>query len=114
MVTEPEVLHTERIGAQVLILLRVPPELVWFAGHFAGVPLLPAVVQTQWAAAFGRLHFPLAAAFAGICNVKFMRLVFPGSLLQLRLGPASSPHEMPFGYFDGAAEVASGRLQFRD
>jgi 3-hydroxymyristoyl/3-hydroxydecanoyl-(acyl carrier protein) dehydratase len=114
VVTEPEVLRTEMRDSRVFIALRVPPELVWFEGHFAGAALLPAVVQVQWVVAFGRRHFPLAASCTGMSNVKFMRLVVPGSSLQLRLGPVSSPNELPFAYFDGAAEAASGRLKFRD
>jgi 3-hydroxymyristoyl/3-hydroxydecanoyl-(acyl carrier protein) dehydratase len=44
-------------GASATYRLRVPPTLEHFRGHFPGFPILPGVVQLDWAVRFGRLHF---------------------------------------------------------
>ena len=111
--TEPEVLGVERHGDEVRVSLRIQPELRWFTGHFPGMPLLPAVVQTHWAVTFGRQYFTLPPRFTGMSHIKFMRLVTPGAHLELRLR-CTTGGELGFRYVEAGEEAAGGRLRFAD
>ncbi len=56
----------ERAGgepARVLLALTVPDDLLYFDGHFRVAPVLPGVVQVDWAIHYGRLHLGLTGAF---------------------------------------------------
>ena len=65
--------------------IEVVPELACFDGHFPGRPVLPGIVQLQWAieqaqAAWDELGAPLQ-----IANLKFVRPVAPPATLELSL-----------------------------
>ncbi|MGH8462005.1 MAG: hypothetical protein ACRESS_10395 [Stenotrophobium sp.] len=108
----PQVLSSHRSGASVAIQLLIPVDLIHFHGHFAELPLLPGVVQVDWAIRFGREHFDLPADFQRLSALKFMRVIRPGAMLDLRLELAA-PGELRFRYLEGAQTCSSGRLFFR-
>ena len=93
--------------------LRVPPELECFAGHFPGMPLLPGVVQVEWAVALAQPRFALPPRFSHIAALKFMRVIQPGETLVLELGFDASRGELGFTYRDSQGrECSSGRIGF--
>ncbi|MGF6412114.1 acyl-CoA synthetase (AMP-forming)/AMP-acid ligase II [Paraburkholderia sp. MM5482-R2] len=53
-----EVLAETRVGDTLHYVLRVPQSLQHFAGHFPGLPILPGVVQVDWAARLAAGHWP--------------------------------------------------------
>ncbi|MDR3212885.1 MAG: AMP-binding protein [Azoarcus sp.] len=90
----PTLPHAERLpwpredgadGEKVLLQLRMPRDLAWFEGHFPGFPLLPGVVQIDWAAHFARLYFGFDAMAAGVSGLKFQGMIRPGDAPQLEL-----------------------------
>jgi 3-hydroxymyristoyl/3-hydroxydecanoyl-(acyl carrier protein) dehydratase len=111
-VPDPEVVSVERLGDAVRLLLRIQPELRWFAGHFPGTPLLPGVVQTHWAVEFGRQIFALPPRFLSMTNLKFMRLILPNTRIGLYLSYGAEMRELTFLYTEGTADCASGRVRF--
>lgn len=110
--TEPTLLAVTQQDEVVHIRLLVQPELCWFVGHFSEQPLLPGVVQTNWAIEFGRRYLSLPPQFRYLSNMKFMRFILPGTQLTLRLQYVPAKSELHFEYHDGTAVCASGRVGF--
>ncbi|MCE1115954.1 MULTISPECIES: AMP-binding protein [Pseudomonas] len=106
----PEVVDQAREDNQLQLQLAVPLDLPCFPGHFPHTPVLPGVVQVDWAIA---LAAPLLAAnlrFAGMEVLKFQQLVRPGDLLQLDLRFEAARGKLYFGYTRAGQPCASGRI----
>ena len=109
----PEVLAVRREGAARVVLdLTVPAWLAYFAGHFPGLPVLPGVVQIDWAARFGHTHLPVEGAFSALENVKFLAPVHPGARLELALGWDAAKRHLEFLFAGGGRTFSSGRIVF--
>jgi 3-hydroxymyristoyl/3-hydroxydecanoyl-(acyl carrier protein) dehydratase len=113
LVTEPEILSTQQDGDTVRLSLHIPPGLMQFQGHFDNFPMLPGVVQVDWAIRQGRRHFSLPANFKRLSALKFMRVTQPGAVLELSLS-RNSVGELSFRYANGAEVYSSGRALFAD
>ncbi|UVK82793.1 AMP-binding protein [Pseudomonas sichuanensis] len=106
----PEVLEQAREDNQLQLRLAVPLDLPCFTGHFPQTPVLPGVVQLDWAIA---LAAPLLAAnlrFAGMEVLKFQQLVRPGDALQLDLRFEPERGKLYFSYSCAGQACASGRI----
>jgi 3-hydroxymyristoyl/3-hydroxydecanoyl-(acyl carrier protein) dehydratase len=113
-ITAPELLSIRRDGDTARLALRVPEELDYFRGHFEQVPLLPGVVQVDWAIRLARSHFELAPSFKRISALKFMHVIVPGAQLTLALAWQSDTGELAFRYESDAMLFSSGRILFGD
>ena len=111
MINQPEILTTTREGPTVRLRLRVPVGLTVFRGHFEDFPLLPGVIQVDWAIRFGRRHFELPRNFKRLTALKFMRVTPPGAEFDLTLG-YNGAGELMFRFADGDAVYSSGRVLF--
>lgn len=117
---KPAVRLLEQESHRVLLELTVPADLLYFNGHFDGAPILPGVVQLDWAISYGRQYFALAPQFLGVLGLKFQRVIIPGMVVQLELLHAlkhDSMQEPPksslaFRMFSTAGQHASGRITF--
>ncbi|NKJ47909.1 AMP-dependent synthetase [Burkholderia sp. SG-MS1] len=94
--------------------LRVPPALVHFAGHFPGLPILPGVVQVDWAVRLAGDHLPAVRAVASIDRLKFMAPVSPGAVLKLTLAHDAARRRVQFAYRLDGRECASGVIVYRE
>ncbi len=79
----PQVMLRES-GEEELFVLELAPEELCFQGHFPDNPILPGVVQVDWAIRFGQEAFGPLGDFQGMLNLKFMDLIRPGERLELR------------------------------
>jgi 3-hydroxymyristoyl/3-hydroxydecanoyl-(acyl carrier protein) dehydratase len=112
LIVAPEIRSVERTSSGVRLHLTIAPELSYFEGHFDGCPLVPGVVQVNWAIELGRTHLPIRAAFRGLRAVKFMRVILPSARPMLRLDYASDSGALDFAYeFDGGM-YSSGTALF--
>ena len=102
--THEDVLHYE---------LRVPANLVHFDGHFPGLPILPGVVQIDWAVQLGANQWPEVRAMLAIERLKFMAPVPPGALLHLTLAHDAARRKMRFAFRLGERDSASGVIVYR-
>ncbi|HUQ25678.1 MAG TPA: hypothetical protein VM140_08410 [Burkholderiales bacterium] len=107
----PQIDSSSTSGSSVTYRLRVPPELEHFKGHFPGFPILPGIVQLDWAVRLGRLHFAGLEASAGVDNFKCQALVFPGAELALELRRDETG--LHFRYSDAQRTYSSGKILFR-
>ncbi|MGH8506294.1 MAG: hypothetical protein ACRETM_10070 [Stenotrophobium sp.] len=110
---EPEVLARHRDGASIILQLRIPVDLIHFRGHFPGFPLLPGVVQVDWAIRLARQSFDLPENFRRLSALKFMRILQPGAEVTLTLEQHNAG-ELRFRYQEKGQVCSSGRIVFSD
>jgi 3-hydroxyacyl-[acyl-carrier-protein] dehydratase len=114
----PEVTAVQHDGPdQVQLSLHIPEALAHFSGHFPGMPVLPGVVQVDWAVRYGRQHLPLIGEFAALENLKFHALVLPQTDLQLLLSWNTAKTTLSFNYSigeSGGRTYSSGRVAFKE
>jgi acyl-coenzyme A synthetase/AMP-(fatty) acid ligase len=112
-----ELLSVCRDGDARSLELRVPAGLAHFAGHFPGLPILPGVVQLDWAIRLAAECFDEKRDVASIDRLKFTAPVGPGALLALRLSRDPVRGRVQFTYRLGrgpqARECASGAIVYR-
>lgn len=98
----------ETRGPPVRLELAIAPNLPCFNGHFPGTPILPGVVQLDWAIHFGSDYFGSSRDIRRIDALKFSRIVLPGARLMLELEPTADGFS--FRYRHGAVTCSSGRI----
>ncbi len=106
----PQVLEQVELDSEWNLQLVVPPDLAYFSGHFPQTPVLPGVVQVEWALNLGRQLMDLPAKFAGMEVLKFQQLVRPGDEVQLHLRFDPLRGKLYFTYRNETATCASGRI----
>ncbi|MFF7707615.1 AMP-binding protein [Pseudomonas sp. NPDC007930] len=107
----PEQLSAEQnANGEWALQLRVPVDLACFTGHFPSAPVLPGVVQVDWALQLGRERLALPPRFAGMEVLKFQQLVRPGDPLQLTLRFDAERGKLYFAYSRDGAPCSSGRV----
>ena len=90
----------------------VGAEVVHFSGHFPEIPILPGIVQLDWALRYARQYLGLNGRFVAVENLKFLGLVLPDTTLQLSLRWQESEGRLEFAFFDKQRKYASGRVLF--
>jgi len=108
----PDVTLVEQDAQRVLLGLTVPSSLYYLEGHFPDAPVLPGVVQVDWAIHYGRRHFSLPAAFCGINMLKFQHIILPDTPLFLELLHDEAKGSLQFRYFSDAGPHSGGRILF--
>jgi hypothetical protein len=106
----PEVLEQVVVDGEWSLQLAVPPDLAYFSGHFPTAPVLPGVVQVEWALNLGQQFMNLPGRFAGMEVLKFQQLVRPGDEVQLHLRYDAARAKLYFAYRNEAATCSSGRV----
>jgi acyl-CoA synthetase (AMP-forming)/AMP-acid ligase II/3-hydroxymyristoyl/3-hydroxydecanoyl-(acyl carrier protein) dehydratase len=106
----PELLSQQRFDDELRLELIVPPDLAYFSGHFPQTPVLPGVVQVEWAMNLGQQWLDLPPRFAGMEVLKFQQLVRPGDQLVLTLRFDAERSKLHFAYRNAEAACSSGRI----
>ncbi|WP_207283417.1 AMP-binding protein [Pseudomonas sp. FW300-N2F2] len=106
----PEVLEQVETDGEWSLRLVVPPDLAYFSGHFPTAPVLPGVVQVDWALSLGRQLLDLPPRFVGMEVLKFQQLVRPGDDIQLHLRFDRERGKLYFAYRNATAACSSGRI----
>lgn len=109
----PDVLERSAPGPLALSLqLQLPDDLRWFQGHFPVAPVLPGVVQVDWAQHYGRAHLGVEGEFRGMERLKFQRVLQPGDRVELRLVYAPDRGRLQFHYQSARGIHSSGVMLF--
>jgi 3-hydroxymyristoyl/3-hydroxydecanoyl-(acyl carrier protein) dehydratase len=106
----PQIESSSASGSSATYRLRVPPALEHFRGHFPGFPILPGIVQLDWAVRLGRRHFQGLEESTAVDNFKCQALVFPDAELTLELRRDETG--LHFRYYDARRTYSSGKILF--
>ncbi|MGE7990347.1 AMP-binding protein [Pseudomonas sp. NPDC089554] len=106
----PELLGQANEGEELHLRLAVPPDLACFTGHFPTSPVLPGVVQVDWAIALAKAHLQLPPRFVGMEVLKFQHLVRPSDELLLTLRFDATRGKLYFAYTCEGQPCSSGRI----
>ena len=107
----PPVLALDTSQESVTLTLEIPPQLEAFAGHFPGHPILPGVVQIDWAMRFAALHLGITARSARDFQVKFRKTICPHDVISLVLQLDGHKNQLLFKYKSGDNVLSSGQLK---
>jgi acyl-coenzyme A synthetase/AMP-(fatty) acid ligase len=102
----------EKTESHALFELTSPPDLFYFDGHFNEAPILPGVVQVDWAIACGRQCFDLPPVFKAIHALKFQRVIEPEVPVTLELVHEPHKSSLTFRMSSRDGQHASGRILF--
>jgi 3-hydroxymyristoyl/3-hydroxydecanoyl-(acyl carrier protein) dehydratase len=92
--------------------LALAPELLAFQGHFPGDPILPGVVQIDWAVHFGAEAFGPLGTFRGMEHIKFMQILRPGDRVDLHLTFNPEAGKLVFTFASAEGKKSSGVVLF--
>jgi 3-hydroxymyristoyl/3-hydroxydecanoyl-(acyl carrier protein) dehydratase len=109
-----ELLAESREGEALHYELRVPASLDHFAGHFPNLPILPGVVQVDWAIRLASEHVAGVRDVESVDRLKFMAPVPPGAILDLHLAHDATRRRVQFAYRLNGRECASGVIVYRE
>ncbi len=112
MSTEAVVLEQRVSPPEASLILSIPSDLEYFAGHFPGSPIVPGVVQLKWAVESARRIFGVAGEVTRMEALKFHHVMVPGAVATLTLKWNAADRKLDFTYAAGEARFSSGRLSF--
>lgn len=111
---KPDIMSIQRSSeTTATVQLALPADHPAFAGHFPGRPILPGVVQLDWAVQLGSSCFGYRFRPARRVRVKFMRVITPrpdGVSVALRINSARD--EIVFEYRIDGIIASSGSAWF--
>jgi len=110
----PQAVNLDMTPESVRLSLKVPEDLLYFADHFAGYPILPGVVQLAWVEHFGKLFFVIDKPFSQLEVVKFTQVVKPGDQLTLTLDWKTASGKLYFNFSSERGTHSSGRMVYED
>ena len=67
------------------LMFTIPPESLYFEGHFPGDPILPAVAQVDIVLNFASRYFGTGIAVTKIKRMKFTKIIRPSFTILLRI-----------------------------
>ena len=111
-VTRPILLDRTASRSALLLKMKLPTDLDYFDGHFDSYPILPGVIQLDWAVKFARDEFPLDGMFQRIEALKFFRVLSAGEEVTLKLRFDAKKELLHFQYDSDQHKHSAGRIQF--
>lgn len=108
---EPVVLGEHRDDEGIVIDLELPLDLACFAEHFPEAPVLPGVLQVDWALSFAASRLGTPTTCRGMDALKFQRLLRPGDRTQLVLRLDTERGRLQFAYRMDGEPVSSAFLR---
>lgn len=88
----------------------VPADLVFFAGHFADFPLVPGVIELQWAVDQTEHFFGKVVNIVRVDNLKFQKFLRPNDEMELSLNWDDAKSRMKFQLKTEGEMCGSGLL----
>lgn len=113
----PDIVSSQVSAGSAVYALDITPDLHAFEGHYPGNPILPGVVQVDWAMRFARDAFAGSSApvdwsdFAGVEQLKFHKIIKPGERLELHLTWNAAAGKLGFSYESAGERKSSGQIR---
>lgn len=107
----PDIQLLSQTCDEVVVDIALHADMPCFAGHFPSAPVLPGVVQIDWAVRLCRQYFSDCQQWRSSEALKFLQLTQPGQTLRLTL-TRSKPGVTQFVYSLAGEASASGRLKW--
>ncbi len=104
-----DVLTERAAGSSLVRLLRVRDDSAGLAGHFPGLPVVPAVVQIQWAMDATERLAGRAPMLRRLEALKFKAIIRPGQLVEVRVELSAVGDAVHFRIGDGDRVFSTGR-----
>lgn len=99
-----------RAEDSVTLDIVIPAADEAFAGHFPRYPILPGVVQTDWAVRFAAHYLGTGLATVRDLRIKFRQPVLPDMAFCLTLTFKRATQRLSFVYAVGDIELSSGQM----
>lgn len=109
--TGPDISAARATPGGVQIDLSAPHDLAYLEGHFPGTPIVPGVVQIDWAIRLAVCYLELNLEAGTHFQVKYRRLFLPGQQVTLTLH--SKNGSLRFDYADRGEILSSGSIRLR-
>jgi hypothetical protein len=90
--------------------LELQPGMTWFGGHFPGEPVLPGIAQTHIAVLWAECLWGFCPRGANLSQVKFRRIMRPGTIAVLRLGRDIDRGRLSFSYEANGIIASEGKI----
>lgn len=110
---QPLILHTEKTATNITLQLYIPVDLFYFQGHFDSFPIVPGVAQIHWAVEKAKENFYIPGNFYQMMNIKFKKVIRPGSLLRLILQRDVVKNSVTFSFESNEIIYSSGIIKFK-
>lgn len=99
--------HTE---SDAELRFTLPPELIFFQGHFPERPILPGVAQAHLAVLIAKKLWGDWPSDANLARLKFRRVLVPGDSVVLKLKRQVGIGRLSFTYEFGAVVASQGEI----
>lgn len=100
--------HTTETGVE--LGCYIAKELSYFQGHFPNAPILPGVVQLDWAYELGLQYLAVSqSAIKEVQILKYQYVIQPDMDITLKL-EKKTDHKFTFQYLSEKGSHASGRI----
>jgi 3-hydroxymyristoyl/3-hydroxydecanoyl-(acyl carrier protein) dehydratase len=112
----PEVINSNLLDDTLTLELKIDPNLEAFQGHFERFPIIPGVVQVQWALHFFKLHHPQCKNINNNCAInkisalKFQHVIIPNDVVTLTLKFDNNKTCIQFRMQNADHQYSSGKL----
>lgn len=92
--------YIERTVSQyhIELQLTITDDIEYLKGHFNDHPILPGVVQTQWAINFAKHYWGLQVDCQTLKQIKFKELIMPSQTVSLLLDFKQDKNQLHFKY----------------
>lgn len=111
MIPLPQSLHAS-VESPGVFTFAVEPDHPAFRGHFPNQPILPGVIQVDWAIRLGEAAFGPLGSFQSLEHLKFQATIQPLETLALHLSWAAESRELGFAFEGAEGRKSSGFARF--
>lgn len=100
-------------GIGVRLAMDVSQQHFWFNGHFPDHPVLPGIVQLNWAGEISRRLFAPDLIFSNLQGIKFQHTIEPQAKIYLQIDYCPKRTRAAFEFVGQDEMFSSGRVHFR-